>query len=120
MMVSDLTDILQLQAHLMARPEGAYRDRNGQPCRHPGGLYSQSLGKILSCMRKLTDTIEPDVQPDVRRKEGWPAATSALEALFLAIDSHAVTSKRSSCLQQRFPQRNLRGHVTLLMKSSMS
>jgi hypothetical protein len=23
--VSDLTDILQLQAHLMARPEGAYR-----------------------------------------------------------------------------------------------
>jgi hypothetical protein len=87
--ISDLTDILQLQAHLMARPEGAYRDRNGQPCRHPGGLYSQSLGKVLSCMRKLTDTIQPDVQPDVRSKEGRPATMSALEALFLAIDSHA-------------------------------
>jgi hypothetical protein len=88
-MASDFSELLQVQTHLSARPEGAYRDRNGQPCRHPGGLYSLSLSKVLDCMRKLTDTIQPDVHPDVRSKDGWPATMSALEALFLAIDSHA-------------------------------
>ncbi len=86
--VSDLTDLLRLQAHLRARPEGPYTDRKGQPCRHPGGLYSQSLGEVLSHMRELTEVIPPEAHPDTLRTT-WPKVMSALKALLVELDSHA-------------------------------
>lgn len=72
----------------MARPEGAYRDRYGDLCRHPGGLYSESLSKVLNCMGNVTETIQPEAHPDTRGT-AWPATASALEALLLDIDKHA-------------------------------
>lgn len=87
-MDSDLTDILRLQAHLRIRSEVPHFDRSGQPCRHPAGLHSQSVGKVLTRMRKLTETIAPEASPDALRTS-WPDAMSALEGLLLAMDSHA-------------------------------
>ena len=85
---SDLADLLRLQAHLRARPESQYTDRQGQPCRHPGGLYSQSLGEVLSHMRELTEAFPPQAHPDTLRTT-WPKVMSALKALLIELDSHA-------------------------------
>jgi hypothetical protein len=84
---SDLTDLLQLKAQLLALPEIPYVDRMGKPCRHPGGLYSRSLSNVLGRMRALTDTILAEAHPNALR-QSWPATMGALQALFQAIDSY--------------------------------
>ena len=85
---SDLSYLLRLLAHLRARPDGPYVDSKGAPCRHPAGIYAQSLSQVLRDMRKLADTIQVEAHPDVLRTT-WPDALTALKALLLTIDSHA-------------------------------
>lgn len=84
---SDLIDILRLKGHLVAYPEASYVNRKGEPCRHPGGLYSVSVSKVLTRMRELTDTFSPQAQPNTLGRI-WPNVMSALEALLVALDSH--------------------------------
>jgi len=85
----DLDQLLQLHAHLLARPAGVYLDRYAQPCRHPGGLYSQSLGKVLTRMRALTETFPPGTRDPNTLNQSWPTVMAALETLLIAVDSHA-------------------------------
>jgi hypothetical protein len=85
---SDLSSLLRLLAHLRARPDGPYMDSKGAPCRHPAGIYAQSLSQVLHDMRKLTDTIQVEAHPDVLRTV-WPDAMAALKALLVTVDSHA-------------------------------
>jgi hypothetical protein len=104
---SDLAHVLQLRAHLLARPEGAYLDRQGQPCRHPGGLYSQSLVKVLTRMRELTATFEPEAHPQTLNLT-WPSVMSALEALLVAVDAHADDLKTILAATGQFPAKGLK------------
>lgn len=84
---SDLTDLLRLKAQLMARPEGGYMDRHGNPCRHPAGLYSQSLDKLITRMHDLTKVVPTDPPPGAATQ--WQPALSAVESVLVAVDSHA-------------------------------
>jgi hypothetical protein len=103
---SDLTHILKLRGHLLALPEGSYVDRHGEPSRHPGGLYSHSVSKVLVRMRELVDTFSPQAHPAVLR-QSWPSVMSALEALLVAVDSHGDDIKTILAVATKLPDKTL-------------